>query len=287
MWVALALTSAIFVSLSTFIIKHLLHDVKPIPLLVLVHLFTIPFFVVLLIYFKIPEFNLSFLKFLIISGSLSALAAYTSYKALSISDISLLTPLSAFIPLLALLWSYLLLGETPTPIKFVGIITIVIGAYFLDIEDVRFGLLKPFTDLFSDHGVKLYLIAVLAWSLTPILEKEAIFETNPNTPIFAAFISFMISTAILVPFAIRDRIHTISIKKYWKWLTLLGALFALFCLANFTAYSLTNVAYVLAITKLAALFVIILGAFILHEKRLKERLLGGIIMVIGAILVAV
>ena len=39
--------------------------------------------------------------------------------------------------------------------------------------------------------------------------------------------------------------------------------------------------------KLATLFVIMLGALILRERHLKERLLGGIIMIIGAILVAI
>lgn len=287
MWVFFALISAVLIASSTFIIKHLLKDVKPIPLVVLVHVFTIPFFILFLFYFGIPSTSIEFYKFVLFSGALSGFAAYTSYKALSYSPVSLIIPLAAFLPILTLIWAYFLLDETPTTIKLIGILTIVIGAYFLDIHDIKKGILQPFVDLFSDKGMRFFLLAVLAWSLSPIFEKQAVFETTPYTPIFVGFMSMLISTLFLLPFAIKDKITMEPVKKYWKWLLLLGVFFAIFSATTLTAFTLTNVAYVVAITRLATIFLIMLGAFILKEKRLKERFLGGFIMIIGAILVAI
>ena len=287
MWVPLALSSAILAAISIFIIKHLLRSVHPISLVVLVHLFTIPFMILLFFYYKIPVTTPEFFLYITIAGIIAGFAAYTSYKALSYSQISLIIPLSAFLPILTLVWAYFLLGEAPTLVKLGGILIIVIGAYFLDIHDIKKGVLQPFKDLVMDKGARFYLFAVLAWSITPIFEKQAVLETTPQTPLFAVFISILVSTSLLIPFAIKEKVDLDPVNKHWGLLILLGILHVLFSIAAFTAFTLTNVAYVTAIGKLATLFVIMLGAFFMHEKRLKERALGGFIMVIGAILVVI
>lgn len=287
MWLYLALLAALITATNLFIVKHLLKTVHPISLAVLVHVFTIPFMFLALYYTKIPATSPIFYIYIAIAGLMAGAAAYSSYKAFSCSQISLLVPLAAFIPILTLIWGSIFLGETPTLVKLLGVIIIVIGAYVLDLHDIKKGILQPFEDLFQDKGTRLYLLAIILWSLTPIFEKQAIAQTSPTTPIFAAFMSILISTTILIPFAMREKITLDPVKKHWVLLIILGFIHVIFLGAMFTAFTLTNVAYVVAVSRVAILFVIIFGALVLHEQRLKERFLAGILMAIGIFLVAI
>ena len=70
-------------------------------------------------------------------------------------------------------------------------------------------------------------------------------------------------------------------------LLILGFFGALSQFAAYTAFSLANLGYVTSIFRLQSIFIILLAALFLKEKDIREKLLGALVMLIGAVLVAI
>lgn len=170
---------------------------------------------------------------------------------------------------------------------FLGLVLTVVGAYSLNIKDVKGGLLKPFESLINSRGAQLYMLATLLWSVTPIFQKRAIFETNPTIPLFASFTGLILVTLFIFPFAVSGikQIRKL-IRLDFKLLVIFGFFTALSQLAAYTAFSQANVGYVTTIMRMSALFTVVLGGKFLKEERIGERLLGASVMVAGAIIIA-
>ncbi len=248
--------------------------------------FVLPFSIGFLLFFGVPAFTPEFWKFVFVVSILDTIAAVIYYKALSMSEISLLAPISSFNPAFTLIFATIFLHENPTPIKLIGILLIIIGAYLLNVDQIRAGIFKPIAKLLSDKGVKLFLISNLIWGMTPILQKKAIFETTPNIPVAVPTIETVFIIIFLLPFLFKMKNPKKYVNVNLKWLLAYGSLASIGQFAALTAFSLNNVAYVTAVFKLSALFSIILGAVLFKEHHIQERFLGAFVMVIGTILIA-
>ena len=266
--------------------QKLIKGISPVLFFLLTLLFSLPFMVTLLLILGIPKFTADFFIILFLAGILDTIAAILYYKALSISEISLLAPISSFNPVFVLIFASFLLHENPTFLKLLGIVIIVLGSYLLNISSIKSGIFKPFTKLFSDKGVQLFFITNLIWGLTPVLQKKAIFETFPTTPISVPLIEMVFIIIFLTPFLLKIRKEKTYIKTNIKLLILFGGMSALGQFAAQNAFSLTNVVYSIAIFKLSALFSIILGAVFLKEHNIRERFVGAAVMLAGTILIA-
>ena len=178
------------------------------------------------------------------------------------------------------------LGEIPPPIKFFGVLLIVIGSYLLNVSAISGGIIKPFARLLKDQGVLYFLLATLIWSVTPIFQKKAIFETSPQIPLFASFTGAIFVAIILAPFAFKSAIgYANKIPKLAKWFLIFatGGAFAQY--AAFAAFSLANLAYVTPVLRLSGVFTIILAGKVLKEKNIGERLIGAAVMLAGVLII--
>ena len=286
MWFTYSLFFAIWTSIAMLIAKKLIKDISPVLFFLLSFLFTLPFMGILLLISGIPKFTTDFFIILFVAGIFDTIAAILYYKALSISEISLLAPISSFNPIFVLIFASFLLHENPTFLKLLGIVIIVLGSYLLNISSIRSGILKPFTKLFSDKGVQLFFITNLIWGITPVLQKRAIFETSPVSPISVPLMEGIFIIIFLIPILPRIKKTKKYLKVNLKLLVLFAGMSALGQFAAQNAFSLNNVAYSVAIFKLSALFSVILGAVFLKEHNIKERFLGAAVMVLGTILIA-
>jgi drug/metabolite transporter (DMT)-like permease len=289
MWVSLALFYALWVSINLTVIKKILSSLDSLATLFLSLLFTLPFSFAI-VYFTngIPHANFNFFQSIIIAGILDVIAFIASFWALKSSPISEIAPLSSITPIFTAILAIFLLKEIPTLPKTLGIIIIVIGTYLLNISQVKNGILAPLKKLFQSKGVQLYFFANLLWSITPVLQKNAIINTFPKTPMFASLIDLSVILIILLPFAVRRiRVQKINFKKYLWIFLLLGIFNALSQYAAYTAFALTYVGYANAIFKSSTVFIVLLGFIFFKERNIKEKLLGAVIMLIGAIIVAI
>lgn len=289
MWIFYSLFFAVWFALQTFLTKNLTKKISPLPLLYIFFLFNIPItFFLLLFLGGVPHVTGNFYLYIGIAGFLDAIAFVSSFIAISRSSISLISPISSFTPVFTTIIATFTLHEIPTPLKFAGILLIVIGAYLLNIADIRQGILIPFKTLFGNKGVLLFLFANFLWGITPIFQKKAIFETSPQIPLFASVIGMCFVFLFLTPFAFKKTILSLKeARKNIKWFMINGVGTAFSQAAAYAAFALVFVGYAVSIFRLSTLFIIILGGVFLKEKRIKERFLGASVMLLGAILLAV
>lgn len=286
MWVFYSLFFAIWTAAQTFLTKNLTKKISPFPLLYVFFLFNIPItFTLLLFLGGVPHVTGNFYLYMGISGFLDAIAFISSFIAISRSSISLISPIASFGPVFTTIIAIFALHEIPTPLKFVGILFVVIGAYLLNAADIKHGILTPFKTLFYHRGVLLFLLANLIWGITPIFQKKAIFETSPQIPLFASVIGMCFVFLFLTPFAFKKAMASIKeVKVNLKWFIANGVGTAFSQAASYAAVALVFVGYASSIFRTSSLFIIILGGVFLKEERIKERLLGASVMLLGAIL---
>jgi len=289
MWFFLALFFALWTSISISIVKHLTKSVSTLTLLFISNLFILPFMLLILSSTGgLPHFTPKFFILMLISSILDVTAAIFSLRAIKEAPISLISPVSSFNPVFTTLTASLFLKEIPSVIKFIGIMVVVAGSYLLNIADIKGGIFAPFKKLFSNRAVLLFLTANFLWAITPIFQKNAIFETSPTTPLFPSFFGSILIGLIITPFALRNVKNEVKpIRQNIGWFFLIAPFSALAQWAAFSAFFLTNVGYATAIFKLSTLFTILWGALLFKEQRIKERLLGASVMVVGTILLVI
>lgn len=287
LWFYLSLFVAASSSTTNILTKKISKEISPIKFLILFFGFIIPFdILILLLLGGVPSVSPVFYFFMTLSICLDVVAFVSSIKGIQLSDLSLIVPLSSFLPVFTVIFNAMLFHELPTPSKLAGIILIVIGAYTLNLKDVKNGFLKPIQDVILDRGAQLFLFANLIWAITPIFQKQAVLATLPQRP---AYISVTNSIGIFVILLVIFRLkrQTISkevVKNNALNFLLLGILGASSQYAGFTAFSLTNIAYPNAVFKLSTLITVVVGGILLKERNLLSRFAGSMIMIAGVTL---
>lgn len=233
-----------------------------------------------------PTVSSKFYSLIFTSTIFEIIATISSFVAISISPISLISPISSFNPVFTTIIAAATIGEIPSLFKLTGILTVVLGAYLLNASDIKGGLLLPFKKLFSNRGVQLFFLANLMWAVTPIFQKQAIFQTEPISPLFVSFFGLILVTISILPFVIFKKMNNPieQVKKNLKWYILIGPSATLAMWAAFTAFSLAPLGLVTSVFKLSVLFTILWGFLFFKEERIWERLLGAGVMILGTVL---
>lgn len=289
MWFPVGIFEAFGSAVSGSINKHQVKHIHPIVVLFLNQLTSIFFMgMAIWLFGGFPHVTTKFFFFVFCSSILDCVAFICSYWAVRHTQISLLSPLSSLTPVFATIFGAIFLREFPTPLRILGILVIVLGVYMLNIAQLKDGVFKPFQKLFSEPGVRLYFVQVVIFGITPIFQKQAIFQTSPVTPILVSFASNTLVTAYLFFYILNKvKMHTSYIQKN-SWLFLIvGIINTCSQFAAYYVFSTTHVGYATAVFSLSSLFTIVLGGILFKEQHIKERLLGAGIMIIGAVLLAV
>ncbi|HHY01192.1 MAG TPA: EamA family transporter [Methanothermobacter sp.] len=260
-------------------------------------LFLIPVLFLVIFLWGVPTIGPQFWVALLIGGSLNVLTTVLYMKALKHSDLSISVPMLAFTPLFLLVTSPLIVGEFPTTLGLVGIILIVMGSYILNINEFKKGYLAPFKALLQEKGPKLMLIVAFIWSITSNYDKIGAVNSSPIIWVVAVnlFIAISIFPILLTSnkdYFQKKRSSLVKDGSYWELikankniLLLTGFLSALTIIFQIYAITLTLVAYVIAIKRTSVCFGVIWGHLIFHEKGVKERLTGAVVMVLGVVLI--
>lgn len=287
MWVLYALGVALITSISAIVAKRVMRDINEYLYLFVLGFLTIPFlFLIVFYFFQIPQFSDKFILIIGVNIILGAIAAVLAYKAIRISDVSLVAPIAAFNPVFTTIISYFILHELIGLTGLVGIILVCIGAYILQIQQIKTGLLAPVKTLFTHRGVQMSLIAYFIWSITPILEKSAIFETSPNVPPFVSLAGSIGTTLIFGALSIKsiNKNSILKIKASISLILFVALLWSLASAAAMVSFSLTNLGFAVALFKLSIVFTVILGWLFFKEKNIKDRLVGSLVMLTGVYL---
>lgn len=286
MWFPYAFTFAAITSVSIIIAKRVMSEIDEYLYLAVGNLFAIPFLLLIVIYFyEIPKIDEIFIRSVLISSAIGIVAAIFAYRAIRISEISLVSPISAFNPIFTAIVSLVLLGERITTKSVLGILIICLGAYLLELSKANRDYLKPLKSLLTNKGVQLSLAAYFLWAITPVFEKTAIFHTFPQVPPFVSLVGYGMSTTVFMSLAaVKSRPNFKKIKKFLLIFLVLGLLSGLGQTTAMIAFSSGNLGLVTAVFKLSMIFSVILGWVLFKEKNLRDRLLGSTVMLLGVIL---
>jgi len=246
--------------------------------------YALPFLLPLLFFIEIPQVDAIFWWAIAGCVLLDLVTTILYMKAIKIAPLSLTIPYMGLTPLFSLLISYFFLGETTSITGLAGIALISFGAYILQIDRAKYGLMEPVFAIFRNKGSFFMLIVSFAYAITANLGKVAIIHSSP---LFMAIIYFSGLALAFTPLVLTvgktpaNKIFSRSAGKFK-----IGLAMALMAITHFTAISMINVAYMISIKRLSLLFAILYGWLIFGEKNIRERMVGGIIIIAGAACIA-
>lgn len=282
MWFFYALSFALLTSISLPIAKKVMSEMNEYLYLFLTGLVTIPgLFLIVIYFYQVPRIDHLFLLATLASIILDAGAGFLAYRAIKIDDLSLIGPISAFNPVFTALVSFLILDEMISFKGVSGIILVCFGAYLLQISMAK-NLLDPLLSLLGNKAVQMSFLAYLIWAITPLLQKTAIFHTQPQVPPFASLAGFLGTNLIFGGLSLKfSQPYFGKIKKFIPLILAAGIISAVAQAAAFIAFSSTNLGLATAIFKTSIFFSVLWGWLFFHESAIKSRLIGSAVMLVG------
>jgi len=287
-WLILVLISAVLASFSQIYAKKALLKEHAVEFLTVLTMFSALFS---LIFYPNASFDLPAKFYVIIFGlsSLSAIAGILFIKSLRHMEISTVSPLTNLSPLFLLVISFIFLGEKLTWLQLGGIFLLVSGTYFLESKHFSKKVFEPFKELFRSKFTIFTLLALVLYSICAATDKYIISNgVNAYTLlILGQTFLFIIYAFITFTFykGFKDVKHGITTSGVTiGFCAFIGVLSTYF---YYEAISLAFVSLVIPIKRLSTLMSTVVGGGLFHEHDLGHKIIGCIIMVIGAVFIAI
>lgn len=233
----------------------------------------------------IPTIGQDFWWALLADATLSTIGGILYMRALRFGDISLTIPLMGFSPLFLVIASPFLLNEFPSRVQFLGILLICLGAYFLNLNPKENNYFAPLKSLITTQSSRLILIVAFLWALTTSFDKIG---AKNSSPLFFSASLYFCTALMSFPIVIVCSPNWFSkLKVNLAKLILLGGLKAVDMWCHVMAISSTVAANSVAVKQSSLLMSVGYGYFLFHEKNIKQRFFGCLIIVIGVCLLSI
>lgn len=283
-WLIYSLLSAFFVALTDALSKKALNTENT-PLIAWVrYTYAVPFLLITIPFIDFPELDSTFFLACFIMVPLEITAILLYIQAIKISPLSLTIPFLSFTPVFLIITSYLILGESVDVSGFFGILLVASGAYILNVHTARYGMLEPLRAIIKERGSLLMVMVAFIFSITSNLGKIAIQHSNPL--FFSVFYITLLSFTLFPIMFLKNGREGLSNIFKRKIFYIIGLCFAIMTVFHFAAINLTEVPYMIAVKRTSLLFGIIFGAIFFGETNIRERLTGGIVIIIGVMLIS-
>ncbi len=284
LWLLLAVVSAASIATIDAITKRFLSHLTVFEMAVARLLFGLPFFSVLLFFIPKPSPDRTF--YLTLSAALPAeITAFFLYmRAIQVSPLSLTVPFLAFTPVFLILTGKLILGEDLGVWGVLGIISVVLGSYALNLREVKNGFWGPFYAIKKEKGSWLMLIVAILYAFTSAMGKKAI---QHSSALFFGFFYFII-LGLLVPggLLVTKKARMQSLKNVFYPGLCIGILMVIMVASHMVAISHVEAAYMIAAKRTSILFSVLYGGLLFKEENIKERFWGAALMLVGVMVIA-
>ncbi len=206
---------------------------------------------------------------------------FFNFTALSLGDISYITPMKGLVSIAVIFSSLLLLGEGVTLGGWLGIFLIFLGTYFLALEKTHTHIFAPIRALWTNAGSKMYLISVLMYGFTVTFDRMGVQGSSIWIWTFLMnFIMFVMSSRDL--YSERKTIRQ-DMRKYWKVLFFILSLHVFVYVSQMWIVSQVIAPYTSGFKAASALFAVIFGGWFFKEKDIMKRFIAAMIILIGVI----
>jgi uncharacterized membrane protein len=284
-WFVLSIGCAYFMSTSETLSKLLMQDNDEWTTGTAMIALALPFLLPLLVGRGTLPLSRDLILLIAIQIPFEILAYYVYLSAIRAAPLSLSVPYLSFTPVFTILTAALLLQESISGQGFLGILTVTIGAYVLNIEHLAHHPLAPLKAIFKTSGSRRMLVVALIWSLTSTLGKKGVQLSDPM------FFGVFYMTALSIPmlsiagWRIKRGTATVNLKgRNSIWFMLGGLATALSIVAHFHAIQLAPVSYMISVKRTSLIFSVLYGGLIFKEEHIRRRLLGTSIMLSGVVI---
>lgn len=226
-----------------------------------------------------PELQPGFWLYASLSALAIALGSWLIADALSNGDISLIFPMLAFTPAFLLLVSPIINGQFPSLLGLLGVLVIIIGAYFLELRK-GMPVLQPFRMLSKSKGVRTMLLAAFVVSFAGSLSRESMIRSGV---FFSPMIEFGLCAVL---FAIISLIKNERTSRTGAMKSAAVGVFP-FLSISFQNHALLQaiVPYVFSIKRTALFFNLLYAHFLFKEQDLHGRGFAAFVMLLGVMIV--
>ena len=205
-------------------------------------------------------------------------------RSLRTTDLSIIGPLNAYKSIISLVLGIFLLNEIPTAKGLFGVILILSGSFIVADKPVNHPRKSAAVLFFSNRGVQWRFAALIVSAVEAVFLKKALLASSPLTTfLFWSILGFLIA-AIAVAVLLKGRVRReypilIQNRRTYAWLALTTGLMQLSSLLTF---GILQVGYSLALFQTSSILSVFLGYRFFQETNIARRLLGSLIMILGA-----
>lgn len=246
-----------------------------------------PFF----IYFLTTQ-ELTFTPTILTAFTVSGLAniiAYLLYnESIKEGELSTVIPFTKLNPVFTGILGAIILGETMTLGKGLGIVLVTAGSYVI-LKDEEHDYFEPFRKFKDLDAPKMAAGSALVFSIAAIADR---FVTQTLSPkIYTYLIYLFMTTGLTVYVIASEKTYFTDIKqkfldqKILYAFTGLGAALATYLI--FFSFSKAEASKVIPVLQLQVFISVIAGITIFNEKNLREKTIGSFILVAGVILTVI
>ena len=286
MWFWFAILSAVFSAVSIILNKKALNNINASLVSWSLFAFSIPFLIIPTIKEGIPEINNYFWLATIGSIVSFAFAKTLALKSLKGGLISEVIPIAFFSVLFQYVFGLMFFSEVIKLLPFLGLLMIIIGGYFLKVEEAKEDFLKPFKLLFTNKNAFMYLLAMILITITSIFDKTAIINMEPKNQSFYLLLGNIITTILIgIYLTKKDKNWTSELKKHF-WILTMGAIaYTGVSLSYLYGITTGSLALVSGVKKFEVFFVLIISWLLFGDKPKRGVWIGSLIMLLGVILI--
>ena len=223
----------------------------------------------------------------LVCGLLAAVGEMLFLYGLRGADLSIAMPLMASLPLFSSLLGYILFGEVPTMLGGFGALTIVLGAYLLNIKrPLRENAFLPITRIVSDKACMFILIAVFIGAIIFVGQRYGVRHSSPVT-FFT--MTLVVDWFVFLGLVVWNKSFRMSEEASLSLILTLcgtGLAWAVGLTLLYASYNYTLAVYAGSALPVQTLLGITLGAFFFGEERYFQRMIAGVVIVAGVLMIS-
>jgi drug/metabolite transporter (DMT)-like permease len=215
----------------------------------------------------------------VLFGFLSAIFFSLYHLFLSTSyiyaDVSLIYPVTTSSPLLVVIWAKLFLDEKITLFGLLGIFIITVGVIIMHLTKIKGSI--------DNKGFLYALLAAFFYSIGSIIDKFGV--SIDNFILYIYSLVFFMTLILAAQANLRFNNHINHFIKNKKYVLFGGSVIFLSFLTYRLGLTYMQVSYATSLRQVNAIFGVIISAFLLKEHITFKRIVGTLIIFIGAFLI--
>ncbi len=227
------------------------------------------------------QYQQEFWIYVLSAGFLCALGTQCLIKALSIGELSIIAPINAYKCVIGLISGFIILNEAPNTLSLIGLALIVWGSREL-FKDTKTGFTFK---LFKEKYFRLRIYALLLTGIEASLLKKIILISSPMESFILWAIGGMLFSGIFLIGT--QKITTKPKKKDFVLFLLIPIMLSIMQISTNFVFEKIEVSLALALFQLSSIVSLIFGIIFFKERNIKQKLIGTILMIAGAIIILI